>query len=60
MERNRTIKLDIRSDDVMCGPCEFADNTMQMCTIFLQSIKIGRVKDCTDAEIKIREEREET
>jgi hypothetical protein len=64
-ERNRFIKLEITAGDVMCDSCEFADNNMQMCTIFLESIKIGRTKDCLDGEIKpfteprVREVREE-
>ena len=55
-EKTRKIKIEITSEDLMCGSCEFADNNLQCCTIFLQSIKIGRVQECLDGEIKAQEE----
>lgn len=53
-EKNRFVKIEITCEDEMCGSCEFADNNLQICTIFLESIKIGRVQRCIDGEVKSR------
>jgi len=54
-EKARFIKVEIMCDDLMCGSCEFADSNLQICTIFFESIKIGRVQRCIDGEVKSRE-----
>jgi hypothetical protein len=53
-EKNRFVKIEIMCGDAMCGSCEFADNNLQICTIFFESIKIGRTQRCIDGEIKSR------